>query len=184
MLDEAFDATIAAARAGADWAWATLYRDLAGPITGYLVSRGAVDAEDLTSETFLQAARDLHRFSGDERSFRSWLFVIAHRRLIDDRRRAGRRPSEVAWDDRHRAVLAGGDVEQEALEYLVTEEIRVALAGLTEDQRDVMALRIVGGLTLEETAMVVGKRVGAVKALQRRALESLRRGSVGVAVPL
>ena len=55
-----------------------------------------------------------------------------------------------------------------------TDDLRRALEVLTEEQRDVLSLRVIGNLTLEETAVVVGKRVGAVKALQRRALIALR----------
>jgi RNA polymerase sigma-70 factor (ECF subfamily) len=65
-------------------------------------------------------------------------------------------------------------VEDEALDRLVTVELRAAFEKLTEIQRDVLSLRIIGHLTLEETADVVGKRVGAVKAAQRRGLLALR----------
>jgi RNA polymerase sigma-70 factor (ECF subfamily) len=68
----------------------------------------------------------------------------------------------------------GGNVEAEAVERLVTNELLEAFENLTEDQRDVLGLRIVAALSLEETADVIGKSVGATKALQRRALESLR----------
>jgi RNA polymerase sigma-70 factor (ECF subfamily) len=65
-------------------------------------------------------------------------------------------------------------VEGEALDHLVTGELRLVLEILSEDQRDVLSLRIIGNLTIEETAQAVGKRVGAVKALQRRGLIALR----------
>ena len=84
-----FDIVLAAAKAGAEWAWGVLFRSLAGPVTGYLASRGASDPEDLTSEAFLQIARNIHSFDGSESAFRSWVFVIAHRRLIDSRVRRG-----------------------------------------------------------------------------------------------
>lgn len=172
-LGENFESALAAAKDGADWAWASLYRDLAGPVTGYLASRGARDAEDLAAETFLQVARNVQGFEGAENAFRSWVFVIAHRRLIDARRANGRRPETVSLPDedtRHQ----GGDVEGEAMDQLVTAELRQAFDKLTDDQRDVLALRIIANLTLEETAQVVGKRVGAVKAAQRRGLLALR----------
>jgi RNA polymerase sigma-70 factor (ECF subfamily) len=65
--------------------------------------------------------------------------------------------------------------EDEALDRLGGDEVQALLGALTSDQRDVLLLRIVADLSLEETATVVGKRVGAVKALQRRGLEALRR---------
>jgi RNA polymerase sigma-70 factor (ECF subfamily) len=65
-------------------------------------------------------------------------------------------------------------VESEALDRLFADDLRLAQEVLTEDQRDVLSLRVIGNLSLEETAQVVGKRVGAVKALQRRGLIALR----------
>jgi RNA polymerase sigma-70 factor (ECF subfamily) len=69
---------------------------------------------------------------------------------------------------------SSGDVEVEAIDRVVTAELEDAFEKLTEIQRDVLVLRIIGRLTLEETAGVVGKRVGAVKAAQRRGLIALR----------
>lgn len=172
-LGTSFEATLSAAKDGAEWAWAALYRDLAGAVTGYLASRGARDAEDLASETFLQVARNVHGFDGDEAAFRSWVFVIAHRRLIDWRRSQSRRPVTLPISARD-GEQSGGDVEAEAIDRVVTAELQDALEKLTETQRDVLALRIIGHLTLEETADVVGKRVGAVKAAQRRGLVALK----------
>ena len=171
-LGLAFPDVLAAAKAGADWAWDRLYQELAGPVNGYFASRGAGDPEDLTGETFLQVARNIHAFEGSEGSFRSWVFVIAHRRLIDSRRSAGRRPTMV-----HDADIEpmGGDVEGEAMDRLVTSELVRGFQVLTDDQREVLALRVIANLSLEETAQVVGKNVGAVKQLQRRALEGIRK---------
>jgi RNA polymerase sigma-70 factor (ECF subfamily) len=169
-----FASTLAAAKDGAEWAWESIYRGLAGPVEGYLGSRGAKEAEDLTAETFLQVARNIQSFDGDEPAFRSWVFVIAHRRLIDARRAEGRRPQLNPLSEEQK-VPVGGDVETEALDHLVTAELSVAMGRLTDDQRDVLALRIIANLTLEETANVVGKRVGAVKAAQRRGLLALRQ---------
>lgn len=171
-LGEKFDETLAAAKAGEEWAWADFYRDLYGPINGYLASRGAGEPEDLAAETVLQVARNIHTFHGGESEFRSWVFVIAHRRLLDERRARSRRPqtADLSEYPEHPA----GDVEVEAVDLLVTDELKTAMAHLTPDQRDVLALRIIANLTLDETARVVGKRVGAIKATQRRALLALR----------
>lgn len=169
-LGEAFPGVLAAAKTGADWAWDRLYAELAGAVAGYLASRGAADPEDLTGETFLQVARNIHAFDGSEGSFRSWVFVIAHRRLVDSRRANGRRPSSYPLE----FDPEGGNVESEAMERLATSDLVTAFKVLTEEQREVLALRVVANLTLEETAEVVGKSVGAVKALQRRALETMR----------
>ena len=169
-LGEAFPGVLAAAKTGAEWAWDRLYSDLAGAVTGYLTTRGASDPEDLAGETFLQVARNIHGFDGSEGAFRSWVFVIAHRRLIDYRRANGRRPNSFVLD----VDPEGGNVESEAVERLTTSELVTAFKVLTEEQREVLSLRVIADLTLEETAEVVGKSVGAVKGLQRRALETMR----------
>jgi RNA polymerase sigma-70 factor (ECF subfamily) len=168
-----FENRIEAAKTGAEWAWEEIYTELAGPITGYLRSRGAEDAEDLSSEVFFQVARDIHRFVGDEPGFRSWVFVIAHRRLIDARRAGSRRP-DIVGGDGAAIETVGGDVEEEVMEHLSVARMRDVFDLLTEDQNQVLALRLIGDLSLEETATVMGKRVGAVKALQRRALAAVK----------
>lgn len=160
-----------AAKAGSAEAWEAIYTELAGPVTGYLRKGGAPDPEDLCSEIFFQVARDIHRFKGNEENFRSWVFVIAHRRLIDARRAAGRRPIVVDEPlSDHESV--GGDVEEEVFAQMSADRVREILEELTTDQRQVLLLRIVADLSLEETAKAMGKRVGAVKALQRRALRA------------
>lgn len=181
---EEFQTTLDAAKAGAEWAWAHFYSDLAGTVTGYLRSRGADDAEDLASETFLQVARNIKTFDGNYESFRSWVFVIAHRRLLDSRRANGRQPKTVS-DDAHLAGTADNqNVDDEALGHIATEKIEALFACLTEDQRDVLALRVIGDLTVEQTALTLGKRIGAVKSLQRRALASVKRSLSESGVPV
>jgi RNA polymerase sigma-70 factor (ECF subfamily) len=165
---------LAAAKTGAEWAWATLYRSLAGQVTGYLRSRGATEPEDVASEAFFNVARAIHSFDGDESAFRSWIFVIAHRRLIDERRALSRRPSAVEHLSGLKNEPVGGNVETEAVERLITDDVLRVFEQLTDAQRDVLSLRVVAALSLEETARVVGRSVGATKALQRRALEAIR----------
>jgi RNA polymerase sigma factor (sigma-70 family) len=167
-----FADVLAAAQCGAPWAFDRLYRDLAPAVAGYLRLQGAPEPEDLTSEAFIGVFSNLRAFAGDERSFRSWVFTIAHRRLTDERRRAGRRPAIA-----HTAELdaVGGDVESEALTSLGTERVYRLCQDLPPDQRAVLLLRMVADLTVENTADVIGKSPGAVKQLQRRGLAAVRR---------
>lgn len=158
---------------GAEWAWSRLYADLAGPVLGYLRVRGAVEPEDLLGEVFLQVARNLNGFRGDYPAFRSWVFTVAHHRVVDERRYRTRRPVEPG--DIPESALGSGNAEAEAIELLATGEVIGLLSTLTPEQRDVLVLRIVGDLSVEEVAQVVGRRPGAVKALQRRGLEKLRK---------
>jgi RNA polymerase sigma factor (sigma-70 family) len=173
VLGPDFSRVLVAAKTGAEWAWVALYQDLAGAVRGYLRARGAEDAEDLASETFFQIARDIRSFEGDERGFRSWVFVIAHRRLIDSWRAAGKRVRTAPLEEPI-GNATGGNAEDEAIERMTTAEVLSAFGRLTEDQRAVLALRIIGGLSAEQTAEVLGRRAGAVRALQYRGLLALR----------
>lgn len=172
-LGEGFATTLEAARLGAEWAWGALYDDLAPAVTGYLRARGAPDPDDLTGEVFLQIVRDLRSFAGDEREFRAWVFTITHHRLLDDRRYRQRRPVEPV--ENPEVGSDAEDPEGAALTSAAMAGVRTALGRLSPDQRDVLLLRLFGRLTVAEVALVVGKRPGAVKALQRRGLASLRR---------
>jgi RNA polymerase sigma factor (sigma-70 family) len=168
-----FDDVLTAAQAGAAWAFEVLYRDLSPSVTGYLRLHGAAEPDDLASETFLGVFTGLAGFCGDEDALRAWVFTIAHRRLIDDWRRRSRRP-QVADDDTALAGHVGGDVEDDVLLRVGTESVHRLCAELPDDQRTVLLLRILADLTVEQIASVMGRSVGAVKALQRRGLRSLR----------
>lgn len=177
------DSVLEGARAGHDWAWAELYRELAPKVLGYLRGLGAPEPEDLTGEVFVQVVRDIHRFHGDEREFRAWLFTIAHHRFLDQRRHSARRPVDPVADVPEPEGSADG-AHHDALRELADERVRELLGTLSPDQRAVLLLRIVGGLTVEQVAGAIGKRTGAVKALQRRGLAALKRELGRQAVPL
>ena len=168
-----FDDVLAAAQAGAAWAFETLYRDLAPVVTGYLRLHGAVEPDDLASETFLGVFTGLAGFHGDEDALRAWVFTIAHRRLVDDWRRRSRRP-QVVDDGADLAGQVGGDVEDDVLTRLGTEDVHRICALLPDDQRSVVLLRVLGDLTVEQVGQVMGRSSASVKALQRRGLRALR----------
>ena len=182
VVDDGFEAVLEQAQHGSERAWEQLYELLARPLRAYVSMRGADDPDDLVGETFVQVARNLARFEGGEPEFRSWVFMVAHNRVIDERRRSGRRPATLVAEH-DETSLAVGDVEGEALDALGLERVRSMLERLTPDQRAVLLLRFVGDLTLDEIAVVVGRPLGAVKQLQRRALRSLKRTLVAADVP-
>jgi RNA polymerase sigma-70 factor (ECF subfamily) len=169
----AFDDVLVAAQAGAAWAFEVLYRDLSPVVTGYLRLHGAADPDDLASETFLGVFTGLAAFRGDEEDFRSWVFTIAHRRLIDDWRRRSRRP-QVSDDAGDLALRPGGDAEEDALVRIGADDVHRLCSELPDDQRSVLLLRVLADLTVEQVASVMGRSVGATKALQRRGLRTLR----------
>jgi RNA polymerase sigma factor (sigma-70 family) len=171
---DAFPAVLLAAQSGAPWACTNLWVDHAPAVTAFLRARGSSEPEDLTSEVFLAVFDQLDRFRGDESAFRTFVFSIAYRRLVDELRRRSRRGVHEEWSaesDSRRSPSA----EQEAHERMADASARALLDELPPDQRNVMVLRIIADLTVDQVAEILGKRPGAVKALQRRALESLRK---------
>jgi RNA polymerase sigma factor (sigma-70 family) len=174
MSAERFNLVLEAAREGSEAAWQELYNGLAPIVLGYLRANGAPDPEDVLSEIFLQVARDIARFEGDERGFRSWVFTIAHHRLIDARRHSARRPVELSAEPPEPSGRAD-DAADEALARIGVEQVQRILAGLSEEQRAVLLLRVIGDLSIEDVAKALGKRPGAVKALQRRGLAAIKR---------
>ena len=174
----AFDKVLAAAQTGAGWARTRLYEWLAPVVTGYLRARGAGDPDDLTSEAFVRVFSGCGSFTGDEAQFRSWVLRIAHCRLLDARRAQNRRPQTESLDSERRPLpdeATTATAEDEALQSLGAERTRKLLDGLTPDQRDVLSLRVIAGLTVKEVAASLAKQPGAVKSLHRRALTALRR---------
>jgi RNA polymerase sigma factor (sigma-70 family) len=169
----AFDDVLAAAQAGAAWAFEVLYRDLSPVVTGYLRLHGAAEPDDLASETFVGVFTGLAGFSGNEDALRSWVFTIAHRRLIDDWRRRSRRP-QLTDDAGDLTLLPGGNAEDDALLRVGTDDVHRMCSQLPDDQRSVLLLRVLADLTVEQVASVMGRSVGSVKALQRRGLRTLR----------
>jgi RNA polymerase sigma factor (sigma-70 family) len=162
------------ARAGCAVSFERIYRQLAGQVASYLRWHRASDPDGLTNDVFVQVHRNLAKFEGDDSSFRSWLFTIAHHRMIDDRRRASRQP-RVNGEPPVDEGVGCGDVEEDAFAVLAHDEVQSLVAVLSPDQRDVVLLRIVADLSVEQVAGLLGKREGAVKALQHRALAALRR---------
>ena len=173
-VETAFEDALSGALDHAPWACRSIYDTYAGRVLGYLRAQGAREPEDLTSEVFLRVFDRLEQFAGDEAHFRSWVFTIAHRILIDEARRRKSRPQTTKLVAVAKTFVAG-DVEREAITNVGTEWADALVASLPPDQRAVIALRVTADLPLDEVARILGKRPGAIKALQHRALAALRR---------
>ncbi len=183
-LGSDFGDVLAAARAGSPVAFERLFRLLGPAVAGYLRAQGAQDPDDLAGDVFMRAFTGLAGFEGDEARFRSWIFTIAHHRLIDDRRSRARRPRPVDGGEVPEPVDPGPGPEDAALRAIGDDWVERALATLTPDQRDVLLLRIVADLTVEQVAITLTRPAAAVKALQRRGLATLRRTLDRTGVPL
>lgn len=169
-----FPVVLAAAQAGAPWACSDIWLQFAPAVAGFLSARGSIEPDDLTSEVFLTVFDRLAEFEGTESEFRSFLFTIAYRRLVDELRRRARRGTQLEWQDESDPRHADS-AEHEALDRIADADTRALLDDLAPDQRDVLVMRIFGDLTIDQVAEILGKRPGAVKALQRRGLEALRK---------
>lgn len=173
-----FGPVLEAAQSGDEWAFSALFQDLQPRLLRYLAARAGTAADDVASETWLAAARGLRSFRGAEATFRGWLFTIARRRLVAHWRERGAHPCEplqpldpdVASDrtrtgtDPESLVLAASDG---------VAACRAIAAALTNDQADVVLLRVVGGLSVEQVAAMLRKRPATVRVLQHKALRKL-----------
>jgi RNA polymerase sigma-70 factor (ECF subfamily) len=153
-------------------AWEQLFERLFPKVYGYAL-RGTGDrdaAQDIAAETFARAYRDIGRYRERGSSLEAWLFTIAHHRVVDHRRQQRRRAGvELAQAEHLPESEPGLPAEPEA------EELLAAIQQLPPEQRAVVLLRFYGKLSGQETAAVLGKTHGAVRALQFRALSSLRQ---------
>jgi RNA polymerase sigma-70 factor, ECF subfamily len=142
-------------------------------------------AEDLTGTAFVSAIEGLPRFYGPIEALGGWLFQIARHDLYDHRRRQARARIEPLEDHLPEAAAAAGvdDPEELAIERLDAGRVVAALRELSDDQREVLLLRMAAGLTAPEVAETLGKTIGAVKALQHRGLASLARVLDGLRSP-
>lgn len=172
--ETAFDDVLDAARSGEGWAFTQLWVEYAPAVAAFLTARGAREPDDLTSEVFLAVFERIPQFSGDTVAFRSFVFSIAYRRLVDELRQRSRRGEHDEWtpeDDPRREPSAEALAERSLGD---SAALRL-LDELPDAQRDVMVLRVVADLSIEQTATVLGKRPGAVKALQHRAIANLQK---------
>lgn len=171
-LDEAVSAMLT----GDEAAFREVYRHVHPPLLRYLtVLVGPGDAEDVASEAWAQAFRDLDRFSGDADGFRGWLTTIGRHRAMDHLRRATRRPLvtddlEVVSD-----LAAEHDVEQLVAAAIGSEQAVELIASLPRDQAEAIMLRTVLGFDAPTAAQILGKRPGAVRSAAHRGLKSLAR---------
>jgi RNA polymerase sigma-70 factor, ECF subfamily len=124
----------------------------------------------------LGIGRGLARFEGDEAAFKGWAFTIARRRVIDVRRRRGRRQTDPTAAKDLVAIAGNDDAEATALDALSADDVRRRIVELLPpDQAEVVLLRVVGGLDAAQVADVLGKRPGTVRVLQHRALRRLAK---------
>jgi RNA polymerase sigma-70 factor (ECF subfamily) len=160
------------ARSGDEAGFLELWQSLQPRLLRYLRVLSCDDPDDVASETWLQVVRDLQKFSGGEAEFRRWLFTVGRNRTIDAARARNRRRSTPVAD----AVADLADdqlVEDQVLDGLAVQRALTLLAGLSADQAETVALRVLAGLDTAAVADILGKSPGAVRVALHRGLRAL-----------
>ena len=171
MAEQLSDDELSAALAGEPSGFSAVYTVISPAVLGYFRARGVEDAEALTQDVFVDVLPKLANVTGGHTGLRTFIFSVAHARLVDHRRRAERMPHLAEYDPRD-DVRYSMSAEDEALGSL--GGISDTLARLNEEQREVLVLRIVADLSIEQVAGIMDKTPGAIKQLQRRGLSALR----------
>jgi RNA polymerase sigma-70 factor (ECF subfamily) len=171
----ALDDAVERMRAGDTEAFRVVYRAVQAPLLRYLeVLVGRDDAEDVASETWGQAVRDLSRFSGDADGFRGWITTIGRHRALDLLRQRSRR-IRIDQDLTGVDVADGTDLEVQVGEAITTEAALTVIRSLPQDQAEAVMLRSVMGLDAKTAGQVLGKRPGAVRSATSRGLRTLEK---------
>ncbi len=151
-----------------------LYEQYYDRIVRYILVRigDQNEAENLGGDVFLKALRSVGSFRGNREQMRAWLFKIAHNLVVDHLRKASKRRTvpidEVVIRDKV-------DVAQAVETKMELERLTQALSKLTPAQREVIGLRFFAGVSSAEAGEILGKKAGAVREMQRAAVQELRR---------
>ena len=170
-------ALVELARGGDAEAFGLLYDHYQGSVYRFLYyrTRSSTLAEDLTSETFFRALRSMNGFRWQGKDFGAWLMTIA-RNLATDHFKAGRTRLEMTTEDMSLHDDATDDgPEGMVLAGLTNEVLMQALTELPAEQRDCLVMRFLQGMSIAETAAVLGRSDGAVKQLQLRGVRNLAK---------
>ena len=173
VLADEFPGVLQAAACGDEGAFARLWRDAHPALLRYLRVLAGDAAEDVAAESWVDVARGLARFRGDERAFRGWLFTLARRRAIDTWRYADRHPVRLTADPLELDRPSAADTAELAVDNLSTEAALALIATLPREQAEVIMLRVIAGLDVQHVARIVGKRPGAVRVAAHRGLRAL-----------
>lgn len=169
-------AAVEGAQRGDSECFRVLYREVQPKLLRYLSFLVDSDAEDIASETWLQATRDLHKFQGNIDNFRGWITTIARHRAMDHLRKHSRQPPAVPMPvEEFSFFAAADDTEARAIESITTDDAMKMISSLPRDQAEAVVLRAVVGMDAKTAAAVVGKRAGAIRTAAYRGLKTLAK---------
>lgn len=176
VAEEELDHAVAAMLGGDETTFRLVYRQVQPALLRYLtVLVGPHDAEDVASEAWAQAFRDLGRFSGDADDFRAWLTTIGRNRAFDHLRHRRRRPVSDEPVDDLVDLPDAADVEADAVGRISSAAVIELIGSLPREQAEAIMLRTVLGFDAPTAARILGKRPGAVRAAAHRGLKQLAR---------
>jgi RNA polymerase sigma-70 factor, ECF subfamily len=164
---------IQAAQRGNEQAFGELYNAYVHQVYRYVMYRvnNTETAQDLTADVFLRAVEGLARYENRQVPFLAWLYRIAHARVVDHYRRTQRVGAEENIDSVE--VKVDEDLDTDLMVNYRQQKLREALNKLPGEQRQVLLLRFIEGYDIQQTADTLGKTIGAVKMIQRRALQAM-----------
>lgn len=171
-------ALVAAAQRGDRESFGQIYDHFQLPVYRYALARlrSPSDAEDVAAETFVAAFRTIGRFRWQGVPFDAWLFRIARSKIADVQRRRQRHGASADIESVDPSLLPQtGDAANEVVRAEETDRLLGAMRGLSREHQEVLALRFFAGLSLQETADTLGRSANAIKQLQFRAMNALRR---------
>jgi len=165
------------ARKGDAEALAEIYDRYHGKVYAYVLHQVGTpaDAEDITAGVFLDVLEKIKGFTWQGAGFSAWLFRIARNDVLDFFRRRGRKSREIALTDEILELPSRENVEGQAETAADERKLLAAIGRLSEDQQQVVLLKLLANLSNRQVGEVVSKGESAVKALQHRALISLRK---------
>ena len=162
-----------AAQSGDAAAFGEIYAALAPGLNAYLKVRGLEDHEGAVQEVFLALFSRIRSVNGGFQGLRTLAFSIAHARYVDDVRRRARQPVLSPYDPEADA-RAVDSAETTVLDTLAESDVGCQLKELKPEQQEVLMLRVVADLSIEQVAEIMGRSTGSIKQLQRRALLKLK----------
>jgi len=178
--ETSFADVLEAAQRGDERAVEWLFAQLQPRLLRFLVAQEPRAADDIASEVWLAVAGRIADFEGDWADFRAWFFTIARRRLTDHRRTAARRRTDVVDDAVFERRPAMETTEQVALDSLSGQDAaRLITSSLPGDQAEVLLLRLLGDLDVDQVAAIMQRTPNWVRVTQHRAVRRLSRSLGG-----
>ena len=155
-------------------AFSQLYERYFNKIFRYIALKigNSPEAEDMTQQVFLKSLQSISSYRWRDIPFSAWLFRIAHNLVVDYLRKKTRQPTASL---ENLPLAAEDDPQEMAMIRIDNERLKMATKQLTRSQQEVISLRFAGDLPIAEVARIMGKKPGAIKALQHSAVIALRK---------